>query len=58
MSALSGFDMEAYKSDLYYIFAPGIPALSKCIYLILGLVIPIMIGCGIEASKSKFIRNK
>lgn len=53
VSVASGFDMEAYKADLYYVFAPGIPAFSKCIYLVLGLIIPILIGCATDAVKSK-----
>ncbi len=57
-SVLSGFDMEAYKSDLYYVYAPGTPALSKCVYLLLGLIIPILIGCMTGSIKNKICKNR
>ncbi len=54
---LADFDAAAFKEDLYYTYVPGGVQVLKFVYLVLGLMIPVMIGILTDKVKNH-IRNR
>ncbi len=52
------FDIVAFKEDLYYTYVPGGVQAVKLIYLLAGLLIPLLIGMMSDKAKEDLINKK